>query len=166
VHYGTLRQFEPGKPLTIVCSTRAIPSYVDMSTFVIDQFKQVGVVATLEQVESAQWYAKLTRGDYQVAPSNTGIGVDDPDAAFYENYYCGSPRNYSQYCNQDVDRLIDPQRRRAIVDDIQRRLADDGARPILGWGLDYFAMWPYVHNLVPHNVLYNWGRLQEVWLSR
>lgn len=31
------------------------------------------------------------------------------------------------------------------------------ARPMLG---------PYVRNLVPHHSLYNYGRMQEVWLDR
>jgi peptide/nickel transport system substrate-binding protein len=56
---------------------------------------QVGIQATLEQVESALWFSKMTRRDYQVALNLTGAGVDDPDANFYQNYKCGSPRNYS-----------------------------------------------------------------------
>ncbi len=36
-----------------------------------------------------------TRGDFQIAANLTGIGPDDPDANFFENYSCGSPRNYS-----------------------------------------------------------------------
>jgi hypothetical protein len=36
----------------------------------------------------------------------------------------------------------------------------------MGWGLDFFARWPYVKGLVPHNNIYNYGRLQEVWLDR
>jgi hypothetical protein len=27
-------------------------------------------------------------------------------------------------------------------------------------------MWPHVKNLVPHHSLYNYGRMQEVWLDR
>ena len=30
----------------------------------------------------------------------------------------------------------------------------------------YFAQYPYVKNLVPHNALYNYGRMQEVWLDK
>ncbi len=165
--------FGSGHPLRMVVSTRAIALYVDMATYMIDQLKQVGIEGTLEQVESAQWYAKLTRGEYELGANLTGIGADDPDANFYENYVCGSSRNYSQYCNPEVDRLIDaqsqaldPTRRRGLVADIQRRLEIDGARPILGWSLDYFTMWPYVHSLVPHTSVYSYARLQEVWIDR
>lgn len=165
--------FGPGHPLRIVVSTRALTQYVDMATYVIDQLKQIGVEATLEQAESAQWYAKLTRGKYELGANQTGIGVDDPDANFYENYVCGSPRNYSQYCNPEVDRMIDaqsqmldPLKRRRLVAEIQKRLEGDGARPILNWNITYYAMWPYVHNLVPHRVQYNFARFQDVWIDK
>jgi peptide/nickel transport system substrate-binding protein len=165
--------FGPGHPLRLVVSTRAIAQYVDMATYVIDQLRQIGLEATLEQVESAQWYAKLTRGDYELGANLTGIGVDDPDANFYENYVCGSPRNYSQYCNPEIDAMIetqsqtlDPVKRRRLVAEIQKRLEVDGARPILAWDNDYYAMWPYVHNLVPHQSVYSYARFQEVWMDK
>jgi len=165
--------FGPGRPLRIVVSTRAIAIYVDQATYVIDQFKQVGIESALEQIESAVWFAKLTRGEFEFGASLTGIGPDDPDANFYENYACGSPRNYSQYCNPEVDRMIDAQsqeldqvKRKRLVAEIQKRLELDGARPILGWSNDYYAMWPYVRNLVPHQSVYNYARFQEVWLDR
>jgi peptide/nickel transport system substrate-binding protein len=165
--------FGPGHVMRLVVSTRAIAQYIDMATFVVDQLKQIGVEATLDQVESAVWFAKLTRGEYELGANLTGVSVDDPDSNFYENYVCGSPRNYSQYCNPDVDRMIDEQsqmvdqvKRRRFVAEIQKKLELDGARPILGWSNDYYAMWPYVKNLVPHQSVYNYGRFQEVWLDR
>ena len=165
--------FGPGRPLRIVVSTRTLAQYVDMATYVIDQLKQIGVEATLEQVESALWFARLTRGEYELGANVTGIGVDDPDANFYENYICGSPRNYSQYCSPEVDRMVDAQsqmldsvsRRRAVAE-IQRRLELDGARPILSWEMTYYTMWPYVKNLIPHQVQYNYARFQDVWLDK
>ncbi len=165
--------YGPGRPLRIVVSTRAIALYVDQATFVIDQLKQVGIDATLEQVETAQWFGKLTRGEFELGANLTGLGADDPDANFYENYTCGSSRNYSQYCNPEVDQMIDaqsqmldPVQRQRLVVEIQKRLELDSARPILGWSLDYYAMWPYVRNLVPHQSVYSYARFQEVWLDR
>jgi peptide/nickel transport system substrate-binding protein len=165
--------YGPERPFRLVVSTRAIALYVDQATYVIDQLKQVGIDASLEQVESAVWFAKLTRGEFELAANLTGIGADDPDANFYENYVCGSSRNYSQYCNPEVDRMIDaqsqtldPVQRQALVREIQKRLEIDGARPILGWSLDHYALWPAVRNLVPHQSVYSYARFQEVWLDR
>jgi peptide/nickel transport system substrate-binding protein len=35
------------------------------------------------------------RKDFTVAMSLSGSAVDDPDTQFYENYSCGSSRNYT-----------------------------------------------------------------------
>ena len=49
------------------------------------------------------------RGEYQIGANLTGLGADDPDGNFYENYACGSPRNYTHYCNEQVMKMIDQQ---------------------------------------------------------
>jgi peptide/nickel transport system substrate-binding protein len=160
----------PQNPLKVEMVTRAIAIYVDMASFVINELKQVGIEATLKQIETAQWHAMATRGDYQIGANLTGLGPDDPDANFYENYACGSPRNYSAYCDEQVMKMIDAQsqeldakKRLAQVWAIQKKLEQDAARPILGWRLDYLTVWPHVKNFVPHQSIYNFGRMQEVW---
>jgi len=161
------------KPLRVEMATRAIAIYVDMASFVINELKRVGIDATLKQVETAQWHAMATRGDYQIGANLTGLGTEDPDANFYENYACGSPRNYSQYCSEDVMKLferqsqeLDPKKRLEMVIAIQKRLEQDAARPILVQRLDYFAHWPHVKGLVPHNNVYNFTRFQDVWRDK
>jgi len=157
----------------VTVSTRAISYYVDIASFIIDQLRQVGIDASLEQVETGVWHAKLTRREYDMAVNLTGIGPDDPDANLFENFKCGSPRNYAEYCNPEVDRLIeeqsrtlDPAKRLQLVQDLDTRLQLEGARLMLGWSKEYFLMWPYVKNLVPHQSVYNYGRMQEVWLDK
>ncbi len=163
----------PDKPLKVEMGTRAIAIYVDMASYVINELKQVGIDATLKQVETAQWHPMATRGDYQIGANLTGLGTDDPDANFYENYACGSPRNYSQYCNEEVMKLferqsqeLDPKKRLEQVVAIQKRLEQDAARPVLAQRLDYFAHWPHVKGLVPHNNVYNFTRFQDVWRDK
>jgi peptide/nickel transport system substrate-binding protein len=165
--------YTSANPLRVEIKTRAIAIYLDFSSFVIDQLKQVGVEATLTQIETAQWHPLATRRDFVMGTNLTGIGPDDPDANFYENYACGSPRNYTDYCNEEVMKLIDqqsqeldPKKRLELVWQIQKRLEEEAARPMMGWRLDYFAQWPHVKNLVPHQSIYNWGRMQEVWLDK
>jgi peptide/nickel transport system substrate-binding protein len=162
--------FTPQSPLRVEMVTRAIAIYVDMASFVINELKQVGIEASLKQIETAQWHPMATRGDYQIGANLTGIGPDDADANFYENFACGSPRNYSFYCSEPVMKLIDqqsqeldPKKRLALVHQIQKSLEQDAARPMLAWRIDYFTVWPHVKNLVPHQSIYNFGRMQEVW---
>ena len=61
---------------------------------------------------------------------------------------------------------LDPKKRLALVHEIQKKLTLAGARPTVSWGIDHFAHWPHVKNLVPHHSLYSFGRMQEVWLDR
>jgi peptide/nickel transport system substrate-binding protein len=165
--------YTPEKPLKVEMSTRAIALYVDMASFVISELKQVGIEATLKQIETAQWHATATRGDYQIGANLTGLGIDDPDANFYENYACASPRNYSHYCSEQLGKMIDQQsqevnqqKRLELVLALQRKAEEDAARPILDWRLDYFSHWPYVHDFIPQNNIYNYGRMQDVWRDK
>ena len=165
--------FTAANLLKLEITTRAIAAYVDFAAFVVSELKQVGVETTLKQVDTVQWYAATTRKEYQLGANVSGFGIDDPDAIFYENYGCGSIRNYTGYCNEQVMRLIDqqsqeldPGKRRALVRQIQVRLEEDGARPTMGWSIDAFTHRSYVRNLIPHHGIYNWGRLTNVWLDR
>ena len=72
-----------------------------------------------------------------------------------------------------MDKLIDRQseeldraKRLKLVWEIQKKLETDVARPMMSWRNEYFAHWPHVKGLVPHNSLYNYGRMQDVWLDR
>jgi peptide/nickel transport system substrate-binding protein len=165
--------FGPSNPLKMEMVTRAIAIYVDFAAFVVSEFKNIGVDVTLKQIDTAQWHPMATRKEFLIAANLTGLGIDDPDANFYENYACGSPRNYGGYCNEQVMSLIDKQsqetdaqKRLSIVWDIQKKLEADAARPIMGWRVDRFAQQPYVKNLVPHSVVYNCCRLQDTWLDK
>ena len=61
---------------------------------------------------------------------------------------------------------LDPKKRLEQVIAIQKRLEQDAARPMLAQRLDYFAHWPHVKGLVPHNNVYNFRRFQDVWLDK
>jgi peptide/nickel transport system substrate-binding protein len=165
--------YGPGKPLRLEMLTRTSPIYVDLASFAVDQLRLVGVEATVKQLDTSAWFPALARREFQIAANLTAGGFDDPDAYLVENYKCGSSRNYTDYCSEATDRQIEAQsqelnraKRLTLVADIQRTLEAEVARPMLGWRNEYFAQYPYVKNLVPHNALYNYGRMQEVWLDR
>jgi peptide/nickel transport system substrate-binding protein len=162
--------FNTNRPLKIALLTRGLPAFADLGAFIVSELKAVGIDASLRQVDSAQWFPLQARGDFEVGADRTGVEPDDPDANFYENFGCHSPRNYSGYCDEQIARLIeqqsqelDPGKRLALVQQIEVKLETAAIRPVLGWRLDYFAVWPYVRNLVPHHSIYGWGRMQEVW---
>jgi len=127
----------------------------------------------VKQLDTAQWFPTLARKDFVIAANLTAPGADDPDVMFYENFKCGTGRNYSDYCDEQADRMVDQQsseldraKRLKLVHEIQKKLEADVARPMLGWRKEYFVHWPHVKGLTAHNSLYNWARKQDVWLDR
>jgi hypothetical protein len=49
---------------------------------------------------------------------------------------------------------------------IDRRLQADAARTILRQIVDYAMYWPSVKGYVPHHSIFNYGRIQDVWLDK
>ncbi|HYZ42049.1 MAG TPA: ABC transporter substrate-binding protein, partial [Stellaceae bacterium] len=101
--------YGPDHRLALTLSSRNIPAYRDPAVILIDQLKEIYIDAVLEPVETVNWFPKIYRKDYTIAINGTESGVDDPDQQFYENFVCGAVRNYTGYCNAEVDKLIDRQ---------------------------------------------------------
>ena len=130
--------YGPDKRLQVKVSTRNIPVYRDPAIILIDQIKSIYIDGELEVVDTAQWFPKVARKDYALGLNLTGNAVDDPDQSFYENYSCGSERNYTNYCNKEIEKLFDQQseetdvaKRKKLIWDIDKKLQEDVARPII-----------------------------------
>jgi peptide/nickel transport system substrate-binding protein len=166
--------YSEAKPLKVKVSTRNISVYRDPAVLLIDQLKKIHIDGELDVVDTSIWHAKVTRGEYSVGLNLTGVGVDDPDVNLYENYSCESERNLTKYCNKEVDALIDKQsqeldreKRKKIVWEIERRLAEDLARPIILYDRVATCWQPYVKGFVlHHNSIYNNWRYEDVWLDK
>jgi peptide/nickel transport system substrate-binding protein len=166
--------YGPNKRLPVKVSTRNIAIYRDPAVILIDHLKEIYIDGELETVETSNWHAKVGRKDYMVGMNLTGVGVDDPDAMFYENYACGSERNYTGYCNQELQKLFDKQsmmdnvaERKKLVWEIDRKLQEDVARPIIFNAKSATCYQPYVKGFVMmSNSVYNGWRFEDVWLDK
>jgi ABC-type transport system substrate-binding protein len=89
------------------------------------------------------------------------------------NYGCGGELNHNGYCNPKVDKLIDRQsveadqeRRKQLVLEIERKLAEDGARPIFFYDRRATCWQPWVKGLtIMVNSISNGARMEDVWLD-
>jgi len=166
--------YGPDKRLAVKISVRDTPPFRDPAVILIDQLRDIYIDGELELVETANWFPKVYRKDYKIGLNLTGAGVDDPDAQFYENYACGSDRNYTGYCNPSIDKLFDQQsmepnqeKRRTLVWEIDRHLQDDGARPVLYHNRFATCWQPQVKGLtIMVNSLFNGWRMEDVWLDK
>jgi peptide/nickel transport system substrate-binding protein len=166
--------YGPDKRLAVKVSTRNLAVYRDPAVILVDQLKNIYVDAELDVVESGAWFGKVARNDYTIGLNLTGNGLDDPDQAFYENYACGSERNYTRYCNKDLEKLfdqqsaeIDPKKRKALAWEIDKKLQEDVARPILYHMRGATCWQPYVNGItIMVNSSYNGFRFEDVWLDK
>jgi len=165
--------YGPDKPLKVKITTRNATVFRDAAVALTDQLKQIYIDGELDLVETAQWYPRMGRKDYTIAYQLTERGVDDPDPMFFENYACTSDRNYTGYCNKEVDKAFlqqslepDQGKRKAMVWDIQRRLEQEGARITMYYSRAATCWSPRVKGLsIPLNSLYNSWRFEDVWLE-
>ena len=109
----------------------------------VDNLAQVGITAELKPEDQSR-YATLTfLGKFdKMAMGPFGAGVTEIDELLYETFFSASPRNRSRVNDPELDRMlraqrreVDPARRREIVLDIQRYLADKAYYV-------YLPMWP------------------------
>ena len=166
--------YGPDKRLAVKVATRNIGEYRDPAVILIDQLKSIYIDAELDVVDTAQWFPKVARKDYMLGLNLTGNAVDDPDQSFYENYSCGSERNYTNYCNKEIEKLFDQQsvevdvaKRKKMVWDIDKRLQEDVARPIIFHARAGTCWQPYVKGVtIMVNSSYNGYRYEDVWMDK
>ena len=162
--YGPLHQ------LNIKVTSQDWDVYRDPAVLLIDQLKHVYIDGELELVETAQYYPKILRKDYAVA---LNLQTSAPEA-LHLFYGCGASVNWSGYCNPDVDELIerqsregDPERRKPVLSEIERKLAADNARPIIFYRNGGTCRQPYIQGLtLMANSPFNGWRMEDVWLDK
>jgi peptide/nickel transport system substrate-binding protein len=166
--------YGPDKPLAINVIARNIPLYRDPAVMLISQLKEIWIDGQLDLVETANWNPKVTRKDFMIGLENTGSAVDDPDQQFFENYSCRSDRNFTGYCNPELEKLCaqqsaehDADQRRRLVWEIDRKLQEDAARPILFHTRGATCWQPQVKGLTTMvNSIYNGWRMEDTWLEK
>jgi peptide/nickel transport system substrate-binding protein len=166
--------YGPEKRLAVTVTTRNVPAYRDPAVLLIDQLKEIYIDGVLDAVDTTAWYPKVMRKDYTIGLTVSENGLDDPDQQFYENFACGAERNYTGYCNAEVDKLIDrqsmevdPEKRKKLVWEIERNLAEDGARPIIFYPVSGACWQPqFKGHTMMVNGNYNGWRLEDAWLDK
>ena len=166
--------YGPDNRLAVKVSARNIAPTRDPAVLLIGQLKEIYIDGELEMVDTTNWFPKVLRKDFTVGMVVSENGLDDPDQNFYENYACGAARNYGGYCNHEVDALIDrqsmetdPEKRRQLVWDIEKKLIEDDVRPVLFHPRAAVCNQPWVKGMTQMvNGIYNGSRFEDVWLEK
>jgi len=166
--------YGPDKRLAVTVSTRNSPEYRDPAVILIGQLREIYIDGQLDPVDTAIWFPKVIRRDYTVGLTVTETPLDDPDTLFYENYACGAERNYTGHCDPPLDQLIDRQsmeadenKRRALVWEVERKLAESRVRPVIFYTRLSTCWQPWVKGFtIMVNGLFNGWRMEDVWLDK
>ena len=166
--------YGPDNRLAVAVTTRNIPGYRDPAVILISQLKEIHIDGQLDALDTAVYFPKLLRKDYTVGLAITETALDDPDQMFFENYLCGADRNYTGYCDAEFDTLVAEQsaepdiaKRRRLVWQLERKLAEDVARPIIFYTRGATCWHPQVKGLtLIANSLFNGWRMEDVWLEK
>src|SRR5215831_16691643 len=166
--------YGPNNKLKVKVATRDFNSFRDAAVILVDQLNKIYFDAELDVIESSLWYSRLFRKDYSVALNLAGAGIDDPDAVLKMGFACKSEANFSQYCNAEVERLLDQQsqepdaeKRKALVWRIERILVEDVARPIIFHNHGATCWHSHFKGHVQHeNSIYNNWRFDNVWFDK
>jgi peptide/nickel transport system substrate-binding protein len=139
----------------------------------IDQLKEVYIDGELDAVDTTGYFPKIRRKDFTVA-LNLQTSGPDPDPILDLFYGCGSSLNWDGYCNPEMDKMIEAQsregdeaRRKQLLWEIERKLAEDVARPIIFYTRGGTYWQPYVKGVtLMVNSIFNANRREDWWLDK
>ena len=165
--------FGPKNRLKVKITIRDLQSYRVPAVILIDQLKEIYIDGEVEAFDTTVFIPRMLRKEFLVS-LNLQTSGPDPDPILDLFYGCGSSLNVDGYCDAETDRMIelqsrepDREKRREILTAIERRLAEDGGRPIIFYTKNATCWRPYVKGVtMMTNSLYNGNRREDVWLDK
>lgn len=97
----------PSEPVVILI--RAAAQDEQLATIIQAQWAAIGLKSKIEKVDRAQWWPRVTKFNYDAAPSWWYNETTDPDLAVGWALCgtCGSKSFYTGYVNAEVDKLME-----------------------------------------------------------
>jgi len=146
-------------------------SYYELAA---ENLGRVGISAELKPEEYGKFSTTTALGKFEkMAMGPFGAGETEVDTFLYENFFSTSPRNRSRVADPELDRMLlaqrremDPARRREIVFEIQRYLADKAYYIWLPMWPRYIAYPSYVKGFKQVDGYSLGSRLMHVWFER
>jgi peptide/nickel transport system substrate-binding protein len=162
-----------GLSTTVEFTTYGSQVLTDMVQLVLKDLKDIGIDARLVTKEYGAYIATTFYGKYDSMAFGPQTGFQEPDNFLYGQYYPGELKNHGHINDPVVaDMLIrqrrtqDPAKRREIIHDIQRYLAQQQYYVQMPSAIQ-IAVWDGALKNYSPNVSYDYGgRLMAAWLER
>jgi peptide/nickel transport system substrate-binding protein len=162
-----------GFPGTMCFTTYGTPVLVDIMQLVQKDLKAVGIDVKIDQKEYGAYIATCFYGKFDSMTFGPQTGFLEPDNFLFGQYYPEELKNQSHINDPIVAdmlvrqrRTVDPVKRREIIYDIQRHLAQQQYYVQMP-SATYVAVWEGALKNYGPNMGYDYGgRLQAAWLDR
>jgi peptide/nickel transport system substrate-binding protein len=166
---------EAGNPtvkFTIIAATDEPPTATAEAQNIQAQLAEIGITAEIETLELGVYVDRWLKADFDAAAALNG-GNPDPHNMFFRYWHStGNLNSVASYQDPAIDPLLeqarsitDPNERKAIYLDIQKKLTEAVPWVWLYTGYEYRAMQPYVKGFTPlsnGSTMY----LRETWLDK
>jgi len=165
--------FPQGLKTTVEATLAWSPDYVDALQVTMSGWKEAGIDAELKSKDFGAYMATTIYGKFDKLGHGLRGGSPIADITLYNAHYPGEPLNASGVDDPKLNemlrlqrRTLDVAKRREIVYDIQRYLAEQ-AYYTYGPSVSTVAAWePRVKNFSP-NIGHDYGgRLMAAWLAK
>ncbi len=135
-----LKEAGVATPLAVTMHVLPRQDIKDIAQVVQAQLDKAGFKVELKNQELGQFIQDWRNSAFEMFAS-TNAGSPDPDDYFYRTFRTGGSTNVFKYSNAAVDKLLDearasldPARRKAAYDEVQKTLACDGPIAHLTYG--------------------------------
>ncbi len=136
------------------------------------QLAPLGIEVEIETLELGVYVDRWLKADFDAVAALNG-GNPDPDIMFYRYWHStGNLQKVAAWNSPEVDALLDqgkttldPEQRKAVYADVQKKLAESAPWVWLYVGYEYRIMQPYVKGFTPMpngSLVY----LRDVWLDK
>jgi len=153
---------------------RAGPLFAPRAVFVADQLKKIGIKATVDIRQDAEFYDRLNKGAAPLVSQADAELFADPDVYLLQYFYSKGSKNFSFLKDAAVDAALDkqsaaldPALRVQVAKDVQARLLNE-LFPIafLVEQVGQMGAWKDVRNYVPPVGVANHLQFRDVWLAQ
>jgi len=146
-----------GQKLTLVLKTHSEdPNRIQTIEYLQNVLTENGIEASVETAEFPTFFDQLMNHDYQIGLVGW-LRLVDPDYAMFNQFRCDGTSNYGQYCNQQVDDLLqqgrttlEPEQRVGIYQEAARIIVDEVAYDVLLYQGYIVATRDNVEGFQPH----------------
>jgi ABC-type transport system substrate-binding protein len=122
---------ESGISFDLSVSNALSGAFLSSAEIVQANLREVGIAVTLKPVDTPTYVAAFQSGSYQALLGASALGA--PNSFLAGRFYTGGPTNYAKYSDPEMDKLIDqqavlvkdPDGRKKLLQDIQRKIIND-----------------------------------------